>query len=134
MPWQINFSQRRETSNVKLKIKMFKTSDFINRDFYMQEFNTEFWLQQTDWRPIISLDSFIALIWTSMISAISMDISKYMLVIKRLERLEFLPTVSPSEFYTALITGVSADWDLDHSARNGKQDTITFQDTIYTRP
>jgi hypothetical protein len=73
----------------------------------MQEFNTEFWLQQTDWRPIISLDSF-KLSYGQDDFPISMDISKYMLVDKKMGTMEFLPTVSPSELYTALITGVSA--------------------------
>lgn len=89
-----------------LKTVLFKKTDIIARDFYMQDFGSEFWIQQPNYRPIISVDKY-ALKYGSQDLDITKDIAPYILVEPLMGTFEFLPTAIQGNLFTALINGVS---------------------------
>ncbi len=91
----------------RTKLKFFITPLTMERDFYMQEFRNEFWQQQTDWRPVVSLDSFL-LVYGGTPIDVSNNIASQMAVDKKMGIIEFLPTVVSGNLFTMLISSISA--------------------------
>ncbi len=89
-----------------LKTVFFTMQDTINRDYYMQDFGSEFWINQANYRPIVSIDHY-SLVYGAQNVEITKDIKDYILVDKKMGTFEFLPTAVQGNLFTALINGVS---------------------------
>ncbi len=104
----------------RIKMKFFKSKDSIKRDYYLQDFKTEFWLQQVDCRPLISVDSF-KLVYGSQQAELIPNIADQLVIDKKMGIIEFLPTAMSGSLYSILI-----------GAMNGLGLTI-MQGGIYSR-
>ena len=104
----------------RIKMRLFKYKDTIQRDYYLQDFKTEFWLQQVDCRPLISVDSF-KLVYGSQQAELIPNIADQLVINKKMGTIEFLPTAMSGSLYSILI-----------GAMNGLGLTI-MQGGIYSR-
>lgn len=95
------------TIEQKIKMRIFTTKAKMDRDFYSEPFRTGFWMQVTDYRPIISVDKY-QLIYGSKGLEITQDIAQHMVVDPRMGTIEFLPTTLHGSLFTALISHVHA--------------------------
>lgn len=91
----------------EIKMKFFATSSHMERDYFSQEFRSEFWLQQTDYKPIISVDHYF-LRYGSDNYELTGDLASKMMVDKAMGTIEFLPTSTTGTLFAALLTNVSA--------------------------
>ena len=91
----------------EIKMKFFATQAHMERDFFQQEFRSEFWLQQVDYKPIISVDHYFLKYGSDGIE-ITEDIADKMMVENRMGTIEFLPTSVSGTLFAALLTNVSA--------------------------
>ena len=92
---------------LKLKMRLFATKDKMDRDYYAEEFRQNYWLQQTNFKPIISVDSY-KLIYGSKEILVTPDIHDMMVVNKKMGTIEFLPTAFSGTLFSMMINNVSA--------------------------
>ena len=95
--------------NLEEEIKMFffRRTDSVQRDFYMQDFRSEFWQLQMDYSPIISVDTY-ELKYGNSAQEITANIAEHIQVSKEMGILEFLPTTMNGNLWSALISSVTA--------------------------
>jgi hypothetical protein len=91
----------------EIKMKFFPTPAHMERDFFQQEFRSEFWLQQVDYKPIISVDHYFVKYGATGVE-ITEDIADKMLIEPKMGTIEFLPTTVSGSLFAALLTNVSA--------------------------
>jgi hypothetical protein len=91
----------------EIKMKFFATQAHMERDFFQQEFRSEFWLQQVDYKPIISVDHYFVKYGSTGVE-ITTDIADKMMVDPKMGTIEFLPTTVSGTLFAALLTNVSA--------------------------
>jgi hypothetical protein len=90
-----------------IKIHFFPTKSKMDRDYNQQNFWSEFWMQQTDWRPVISVDSY-KLVYGNNSSDLSQNLKDQMVVNKEMGTIEFLPTIFSGNLFTILVSNVNA--------------------------
>ena len=89
------------------RLTFFQQKASMERDFFAQEFRDEYWLQQTDYRPIVSVDSY-KLIYGAQAVELSQNIANQMVVDHKMGTIEFLPTVLAGNLFTILASTISA--------------------------
>lgn len=93
----------------KLMMKIFPTDNNITRDFYHQDFKSEFWMIQTDFRPIIKINSYKLVYGAPQVSFdISTQLKDYMLIEPKMGIIEFLPTSVHGTLWMLLLTSIQA--------------------------
>jgi hypothetical protein len=90
----------------KIKMKLFKAQAKMDRDYYLQDFRAEFWMQQTDFRPIVSVDSYILQYGAKGVN-ITNDIAEHVVIEKKMGTIEFLPTALSGSLFVALLNNLA---------------------------
>lgn len=91
----------------KTEIYFTPTKAVIERDMYSQDFRTEWWLQQTDYVPIISVDKYELIYGTNPPLNVTSDIAAFMKFEPNMGTIEFVPTAIGGSLWTALISNLS---------------------------
>lgn len=90
----------------QLRANFFLTSHNITRDFYGEEFYANYWLQQVDWLPLHSVDSY-KLLYGAQDIELSNELAPAMLPNKELGTIEWVPTSINGTLFTMIISQVS---------------------------
>ena len=90
------------------KLTFFSVQEILQRDYMMQDFRSEWWMLQTDHRPIISVDSYQLVYGANPPIAISDELKDALIVNKMAGSIKFVPTTMHGNLFTALITNVAA--------------------------
>ncbi len=90
-----------------LKSKFFLTEETICRDYYVNDFRSNFWQVQTNHRPLHQVTSFKLVYGTKEID-ITPDLASEIIVDPLMGTMEFLPTTVSGSLFTALMTNIAA--------------------------
>ncbi|MFA5349271.1 MAG: hypothetical protein WC309_02790 [Candidatus Paceibacterota bacterium] len=90
-----------------IRTKFFKTQFNLDRDWNDEIFYANYWFQQVDWLPLVSVDSY-KLIYGNQNIELSNDLASSMKVDKTQGTIEWLPTIVSGNLFTIIISTVSA--------------------------
>ncbi len=90
----------------KINTKLFATEDTSDRDWYFEDFRSNFWMIQTNFRPITKVNSY-KLAYGAADYSLSDELSKQIMVDKSMGTLEFVPTSLSGNLLTALLQGLT---------------------------
>ena len=90
----------------EIRTKFFKTQFELDRDMYDEDFRQSHWIQQPDYKPIVSCDSFY-LVYGNNAILLSNDIAESIKVDKNLGFFEWMPLVTSTTLFTMIISTLS---------------------------
>jgi hypothetical protein len=90
-----------------IRTKFFNTQFRLGRDWNDEVFYANYWLQQVDWLPLVSVDSFI-LEYGNQDIVLSNDLKDSMVIDKAQGTIEWLPTIVSGNLFTIIISTVSS--------------------------
>jgi hypothetical protein len=89
-----------------IKTKFFNTQFNLDRDWNDEIFYSNYWFQQVEWYPLVSVDSY-KLIYGNQNIELSNDLASSMKVDKTQGTIEWLPTIVSGNLFTIIISTVS---------------------------
>lgn len=90
----------------EIRTKFFNTQFNFDKDMYDEDFRQSHWIQQPDYKPLVSCDSF-QLVYGNNAILLSNDIADSIKVDKNLGFFEWMPLVTSTTLFTMIISTLS---------------------------